>query len=84
MGCEGLPLAVPESIHEDLVVLDRYWADGRTQIKGTSLEHDTVLVVDTSAFWEDQQGCRVGSLDVLLHPLGYDEAIFHLHVNDRS
>ena len=52
--CKRLPPAVPEGVHEDLVVLDGNWADCAVQVKGTALEHDTILIVDTGALREDE------------------------------
>lgn len=69
MGGEGLSFAVPEGIYKYLVVFDGYWTYCRTQIKSSALEHDTVFVVDASAFWKDQQRSVVCSLNMLLHSL---------------
>jgi hypothetical protein len=60
------PFTIPESVHEDLVVLDGDWADSRAQVKGPFLEHDAVLVVDARALGEDQQGVAIRISDVLL------------------
>lgn len=78
MCSEGLPPAVPEGIHKDLVVLDGDWAHGAAQVKGAPLEHDTVLVVDTGALGEDEQGGGVRRCHVGLHPLTHNLAVLDL------
>ena len=78
MGSEGLPPAVPESVHKDLVVLDGDRADSAAQVKGAPLEHDTVFIVHACALREDEKGCGVSSGHMGLHPLSYNLAILHL------
>ena len=79
VGSEGLAPAVPESIHKNLVVLDGNRADSAAEVKGTPLEHDTILVVHTGALWEDEEGCGISSSHMGLHPLSHNLAILHLH-----
>ena len=78
MCCERLPSAVPEGIHKDLVVLDGNGADGSIKVKRASLEHDTVLIVHTGSFWEDQERRRVCSRHMSLHPFPNNFAVLHL------
>lgn len=78
MCCEGLAPAVPEGIHKDFVVLDGNGAHSGIQVKSPPLEHDTILVVDTSAFWEDEERCCVYSCHMRLHPLSHNFAVLHL------
>ncbi len=78
MSCERLAFAIPEGIHKDLVVFDRHRADSGPQIEGSSLEHYTVLVVDTSSLRKDEKRSRIRSLDVLPHSLCHDGPVFDL------
>lgn len=75
---EGLAPAVPEGIHKDLVVLDGDWAHGAAQVKGSPLEHDTVLVIDAGALGEDEQGGGVRRCHMRLHPLTHNLAVLDL------
>jgi len=80
MCCEGLAPAVPEGIHKDLVVLDGNGANSGVQVKSPPLEHNTVLVVDASSFWEDEERCCVLSCHMRLHPLTNYFAVLHLYM----
>ena len=79
VGSEGLALAVPESINEDLIVLYSYGAHNCTQIKSSSLEHHTILIIDAGALRKDEKRGCVWSLDMLSHSLGYYSSVFDLH-----
>ena len=78
MCSEGLASTVPKSIYKYFVVLDGDWADSAAQIKGTPFEHHTVLVVDTGAFWENQERGGVSSRDMGLHPFAHNLTVFDL------
>ena len=84
VGSEGLALAVPEGVDEDLVVLDGDGADGGAQIECAALEHDAVLVVDAGALGEDEEGRGVGRLHVLPHALGHHRPILHLRAPSQT
>lgn len=83
MCCEGLSPAVPEGIHKNLVVLDGNGAHSGIQVKSPPLEHDTILVVDASPFWEDEERCCVLSCHMRLHPLSNYFAVLHLSMRSR-
>lgn len=83
MCCEGLSPAVPEGIHKILVVLDGNGAHSGIQVKSPPLEHDTILVVDASPFWEDEERCCVLSCHMRLHPLSNYFAVLHLSMRSR-
>lgn len=83
MSCEGLAPAVPKRVHKDLVVLDGDWADSAAQIKCAPLEHDTVLVVDTGALWEDEEGCGVCSGHMGLHSFPNKLAVLDLQHHNK-
>ena len=78
MCSEVLAPTIPEGIYKYFVVLDGHWADSAAQIKGTPFEHDTVLIVDTGAFWEDEKGGGVSCRNMGLHPFTHNLAVFDL------
>lgn len=82
MICEGLAPAIPEGIHKDFVVLDGYRAHCGAQVKCPSLEHDTVLIVNARALWEDEQRCGVWRCYMRLHPFANNLSVFHLVMPD--
>lgn len=76
---ERLPPAVPKRVDKDLIVLDGNRANGGVEVKRAALEHHAVLVVDTGALREHEEGCRVGGVHVLVHALVHQRPILHLH-----
>lgn len=83
MSCEGLTPAVPKRVYKDLIVLDGDGADCAAQIKCAPLEHDTVLVVDAGALWENEEGGGVCSGHMGLHSFPNKLAVLHLqHHNE--
>lgn len=76
---ERLAAAIPEGVDKDLVVPDRDRAHCGAEVKRAALEHHRVLVVHAGALREDEQrrGFRVP--DVLMHALGHDLPVLHLH-----
>lgn len=78
MCSERLAPTIPESIYKDLVVLDSNWADSAAQVKSTPLEHDTILIIDAGAFWEDEKRGGVSGCYMCLHPFTHNFAVFDL------
>ena len=75
---ERLRAAVPEGVHENFIVFDGDWVDRGVQVKGTTLKHDAVFVIDARALRENEKWGTVSASHVSLHALGHVCPVSHL------